>query len=396
MIRIDQVFEGKEHAQYVVARLTAVIVGKRERQYGRAVVDGAVGGREFGFDLRDKTLLSDEDADKKFDRIEDTNRTHMRLRLSELPLKEIQEKYSSGGVPISPQILRRLQRDSRAGAQKLYRTLSKRFEEQMQERRRLDAMLHFERVLWKAGIVHIAGVDEVGMGPLAGPVIAAAVIFPPNTELQGIDDSKALDEETRRHLDEQIRAKASGIAIGMVDVEEIDRINIYHAGIRAMRLAVSSLPLAPQHILVDSRTIPDLPQPQNSFDKGDGINFSIAAASIVAKVYRDRLMMELDSRFPGYGFAEHKGYATPAHQDAIRRLGPCSIHRKSFDYIRELCGEYSETFYALKQEGSRVESKAALSDWERRIGEARDRLSPMEHKKLLLMATRIWKRSTLS
>ncbi len=307
-------------------------------------------------------------------------------------LKEIQEKYSSGDVPVSPQILRRLQRDPHAGARKLFKALSRRLDDQTRERKRLDAMLHFERVLWKAGIVHIAGVDEVGMGPLAGPVVAAAVIFPPNTEIDGIDDSKALDEETRCRLDSLIRSKASGIGIGVLSVDDIDRLNIYWAGIRAMQLAVSLLPVSPQHILVDSRTIPDLSQPQNSFDKGDGINFSIAAASIVAKVYRDNLMMELDETFPGYGFADHKGYATPAHQAAIRRLGPCSIHRKSFDYIRELCGEYSAVFYALKNEGAGIVEREALDAWERRVRDSRDNLSAMELKKLLLMASRLWKR----
>jgi ribonuclease HII len=307
-------------------------------------------------------------------------------------LKEIQEKYSSGDVTISPQILRRLQRDPRAGARKLYKALSRRFDDQTRERKRMDAMLHFERVLWKAGIVHIAGVDEVGMGPLAGPVVAAAVVFPPNTEIDGIDDSKALDEETRRRLDAIIRTKASGIGIGVLPVEEIDRLNIYWAGIRAMQLAVSLLPAPPQHILVDSRTIPELSQPQNSFDKGDGINFSIAAASIVAKVYRDSLMTELDKTFPGYGFADHKGYATPAHQTAIRRLGPCMIHRKSFDYIRELCGEYSAAFYALKSDGAGIVTREALETWEGRVRDSRDNLSPMELKKLLLMANRLWKR----
>jgi ribonuclease HII len=316
----------------------------------------------------------------------------MSRSLAQLSLKEIQEKYVSPEAPISPQILRRLQRDSRTGAQKLYKTLSKRFEDQGRERRRLDAMLHFERLLWKAGIVHIAGVDEVGIGPLAGPVVAAAVVFPPGTEIDGIDDSKALDEETRQTLDGQIRAKAAAIGLGVVEVEEIDRLNIYHAGLRAMHGAVAALPVSPQHILVDSRTIPDLPQPQNSFDKGDGINFSIAAASIVAKVYRDRLMTELDGAFPGYGFAGHKGYATPFHQEAIRRLGPCSIHRRSFDYIRELCGQYCEAFYAFKAEGSRIEDRAALAVWEKRVKDASDSLSPMESKKLLLMARRLWNR----
>jgi ribonuclease HII len=316
----------------------------------------------------------------------------MSRAIAQLSLKEIQEKYVSPEVPISPQILRRLQRDSRAGAQKLYKTLARRFEDQGRERRRLDAMLHFERVLWKAGIVHIAGVDEVGVGPLAGPVVAAAVVFPPNTEIDGIDDSKALDEETRQDLDGRIRAKAAAIGIGVIEVDEIDRLNIYHAGLRAMHVAVAALPLAPQHILVDSRTIPDLPQPQNSFDKGDGINFSIAAASIVAKVYRDRLMTDLDGSFPGYGFAGHKGYATPFHQDAIRRLGPCAIHRRSFDYIRELCGQYSEAFYTLKAEGSRIENRDVLAAWEKRVKASADSLSVMESKKLLLMARRLWNR----
>ena len=312
---------------------------------------------------------------------------------SHVSLKEIQEKYSSPDTAISSQILRRLQRDPRPGARKLYKTLSRRLEEQSRERKRLDAMLHFERVLWKAGIVHIAGVDEVGMGPLAGPVVAAAVVFPPDTEIEGIDDSKALDEETRVRLDECIRSKASAIGIGVVSVEEIDQYNIYHAGIRAMRLALSLLPIVPQHVLVDSRSIPDLPQPQNSFDKGDGINFSIASASIVAKVFRDRLMTELDQTFPGYGFADHKGYATPAHQEAIRRLGPCAIHRKSFDYIRELCGEYSELFYSLKQQGFQSVTRGDITHWEKRVRESRDTLSPMEYKKLVLMANRMWKRT---
>src|SRR5215831_15413100 len=137
----------------------------------------------------------------------------MAATLTQLSLKEIQERYADPRAVVSAQILRKLQRDPRTGAQKLYKTLAKRFGDQKHARLRLDAMLHFERVLWKAGIVHIAGVDEVGMGPLAGPVIAAAVIFPPNTEIEGIDDSKALDEETRVRLSEVIRQKAAAYAI---------------------------------------------------------------------------------------------------------------------------------------------------------------------------------------
>jgi len=311
--------------------------------------------------------------------------------MKQLSLKEIQDKYGAG-ASVSTAILRKLQRDPRAGARRLYKVLSKRYDDQKKERSRLDAMLHFERLLWKAGIQHIAGVDEVGMGPLAGPVVAAAVVFPPGTEIDDIDDSKALDEETRNRLDQEIRERASAYAIGVVEVDEIDRINIYHAGIRAMQLAISNLLIPPQHILVDSRTVPGFTQPQNSFDKGDGINFSIASASIVAKVYRDRLMVELDSKYPGYGFASHKGYATPDHQRAIRDLGPCPIHRRSFDYIRELCGQYCDLYYSLKEQGYACTTRDQLSTWESEMRAAESKLSFNEYKKLHLAATRLWKR----
>lgn len=316
----------------------------------------------------------------------------MRSGLKQLSLKEIQEKYAAGDGTVSPALLRQLQRDPRSGARRIYQVLSKRYEEQKKERIRLDSMLHFERLLWKAGIRNIAGVDEVGIGPLAGPVVAAAVIFQPGVEIDGIDDSKTLEEGVRVRLDAQIRQKAAAFAIGTVDVEEIDRINIYHAGLRAMYLAVSSLAIIPQHVLVDSRTIPDLDLPQNSFDKGDGINFSIAAASIVAKVYRDRLMLEWDSHYPEYGFASHKGYATPEHQRAIRELGPCPIHRRSFDYIRELCGRYSSLYYSLKEQVYAAATPTELSSWEESLKARSSELSPNEVKKLHLLAGRQWKR----
>ena len=316
----------------------------------------------------------------------------MARRSAQLSLKEIQSKYAGDGVAVSATVLRKLQRDPRTGARQLYKALSKRYEEQKKERNRLEAMLHFERLLWKAGIQYIAGVDEVGIGPLAGPVVAAAVVFPPGIEIDGIDDSKVLDEESRLRLDAEIREKAAAFAIGVVEVEEIDRLNIYHAGIRAMQLALSSLPVAPQHILVDSRTIPGFSQPQNSFDKGDGINFSIASASIIAKVYRDRLMTELDRTYPGYGFASHKGYATPVHQRAIRDLGPCPIHRRSFDYIRELCGQYCDLYYSLKQQGYTASTRAELSSWESAVKATAPNLSLNENKKLHLLASRLWKR----
>jgi ribonuclease HII len=312
--------------------------------------------------------------------------------LTELSLKEIQDRFADPTQPVSGQMLRQLQRDPRTGVQKLYKVLLKRSETVRREKLRLDAMLHFERLLWKAGVQHIAGVDEVGMGPLAGPVVAAAVVFPPGTELEGVDDSKALDEPRRERLDSLIRERAAAVGVGLVEVEEIDQLNIYHAGLRAMQRALANLSLVPQHVLVDSRTIPDVSQPQNSFDKGDGINFSIAAASIVAKVYRDRLMTALDAQYPGYGFAGHKGYATREHQDAIRELGPCPIHRRSFDYIRELCGQYSALFYDLKARGALAVTRSAAAAWEQELKASEETLGEMEYRKLQLLRLRLWKR----
>jgi ribonuclease HII len=316
----------------------------------------------------------------------------MARSVTDLPLDEIREKYADPATGVSGQLLRKLQRDPRAGAQKLYRMLARRAEEHKKERMRLEAMLHFERLLWKQGVVHVAGVDEVGMGPLAGPVVAAAVIFPPGTEIEGIDDSKALDEQTRVRVEAEIRRSAAAIGVGVVEVEEIDRLNIYHAGLRAMQLALVNLTIIPQHVLVDSRTIPGVAQPQSSFDKGDGINFSIASASILAKVHRDRLMTELDALYPGYGFASHKGYATEAHQNAIRELGPSPVHRRSFDYIREICGEYCELYYDLKARGARIASRKDMTTWEVELEACGERLSEMESKKLQLMKTRLWRR----
>ncbi len=308
-----------------------------------------------------------------------------------MSIDEIRQRYARADAPVSPQTLNKLKRDPRHGVRVIYESLKKRYERDSAERTRLDAMLNFERVLWRAGVQHIAGVDEVGMGPLAGPVIAAAVVFPPHTEIAGIDDSKKLDAEQRAEADRRIRAAASGIAIGCAEVAEIDSLNIYHAGLLAMRRAVEALPMRPQHVLVDARSIPGVDVPQNCFDKGDGLNFSIAAASIVAKVCRDRLMDELAREHPGYGFERHKGYCTPEHQDAIRRLGPCAIHRKSFTFIRELRGEYSTLFYDLKGRLYAAAAAAELEALERELEASRGALSESEQRKLKLVLSRRWR-----
>ena len=194
--------------------------------------------------------------------------------------------------------------------------------------------LSIEQELWSQGLTVIAGVDEVGMGPLAGPVVAAAVVFSANASYaslpQGVRDSKTLTAKARKRLAKAIRQSATGVGIGLIEVDEIDRINIYQAGLKAMRLAVEQLPVHPDQVLIDGRALPDFPHAQMTFIKGDRDIYSIAAASIVAKVYRDRLMSELHERYPHYGFARHMGYGTAAHREAIRQYGPCPAHRKSF------------------------------------------------------------------
>ena len=197
-------------------------------------------------------------------------------------------------------------------------------------------MLFTERALWGAGLARIAGVDEVGVGPLAGPLVAAAVMLPCDVSIDGVRDSKLVPAARREALDLLIRGVAVGIGIGVVEPDEVDRLNVYQAGLRAMARAVASLPMVPEHVLVDARTIPDCPVRQTSVTDGDRTVYSIASASIVAKVHRDRLMREMDGRYPGYGFARHSGYGTAEHLRALRTLGPCPIHRRSFAPVRNL------------------------------------------------------------
>ena len=199
--------------------------------------------------------------------------------------------------------------------------------------KRLEALLTRERELWASGLVRIAGVDEAGVGPLAGPVVAAAVIFPPGSGLPGVDDSKKLTPERRATLAVAIRESALAFSVAIVEPEEIDRINVYQATLAAMGRAVDGLSVRPQHVLVDARRIPGCDLPQEAIIRGDAHCHAIAAASILAKTTRDALMRRYDDEFPGYGFADHKGYPTEAHRDAIRRLGPCAIHRLSFTLL---------------------------------------------------------------
>src|SRR4051812_22725185 len=315
----------------------------------------------------------------------------MARSVDDFSIDEIRQRYLEKNELVSPRILARLQRDSRQGVRQLYVALKERYERQRDERLRLQAMRHFELLLWKTGVQDIAGVDEVGMGPLAGPVVAAAVMFPPETNIARVDDSKKLDAPTRAELALEIRAKCSGVGVGIASVEEIDTVNIYHAGLLAMRRAVEALPRRPQHVLVDARTVPGVDVPQNMFNKGDGINFSIAAASIIAKTERDRMMEALDREYPGYGFAAHKGYSTPEHRDALLRLGPSAIHRMSFPVIHELQGEFSPLFYTLKSQLEMARAREALDAFEGALRAQAAQLAEHECKKLRLLVARRWK-----
>jgi len=190
--------------------------------------------------------------------------------------------------------------------------------------------LEWENKLWKKGNKFVAGIDEAGRGPLAGPVVAAAVIFPKKIKPFDLNDSKKLTPGQRDNLYDIIQDKALAVGVGYCNEKIIDEINILQATYRAMREAISSLQNIPEYILVDGREIPDLNIPQTAIIKGDSKCFSIAAASIIAKVTRDRLMIQFDEKFPHYQFAQHKGYPTKKHIAAIQKYGKCSIHRKTF------------------------------------------------------------------
>jgi len=198
------------------------------------------------------------------------------------------------------------------------------------ERRRLTRLHAYERAAWESGARLLCGVDEVGRGPLAGPVTACAVVISEPLYLEYLNDSKVVIAERRAVLDVAIRERAVAWALGWASHEEIDRFNILAASKLAMSRALAALGVAPCRVLVDAVNIPDCPYEQLPIIDGDAKSAVIAAASIVAKVARDGLMLELDARYPGYGFAQHKGYATAEHLQALNRLGPCPVHRRSF------------------------------------------------------------------
>ena len=193
------------------------------------------------------------------------------------------------------------------------------------------------------GALRIAGIDEVGRGPLFGPVVAAAVILPRGCRLEGLTDSKKLSPKKRNELDIEIRLNALAWAIAAVDVETIDRINIRRASLEAMRRAVEKLALSPDLLLIDGRDTIEWECPQQAVIHGDATSFSIAAASVLAKVHRDRLLVELDAEYPGYGLARHKGYGSPEHMEALARLGPTPLHRRSYQPVAQAALQFPQS-----------------------------------------------------
>ncbi len=198
------------------------------------------------------------------------------------------------------------------------------------EKRMLQEMQVYERELRDRGVRYIAGIDEVGRGPLAGPVVAAAVILPEDFDVLGVNDSKKLSEKRREELFIKIKEKAIAWAIGMADNRIIDEINILQATKQAMREAVGNLEVEPEHLLIDAVKLEDVEIPQTSIIKGDEKSLSVAAASILAKVTRDHMMVDYANEFPGYAFEKNKGYGTKAHYEGLRAQGLCPIHRKTF------------------------------------------------------------------
>ena len=245
-------------------------------------------------------------------------------------IKEILSSIHSMEDPIFQQ----LSLDMRKGVQTALKSCQKRIEKEQKRAEHFIEMQYYERLAYQEGANFIAGVDEVGRGPLAGPVVAAAVILPKNIEDLGFDDSKKLSASKREEIYRLIQEKAIAIGIGIVDADIIDQVNIYQASRLAMQQAVSELKIQPDYLLIDAMKI-DVNTPQIGIIKGDAKSISIAAASIVAKQVRDQMMQEFDELYPGYDFSNNAGYGTPKHLEGLNKKGICPIHRKTFAPIKD-------------------------------------------------------------
>lgn len=256
------------------------------------------------------------------------------MDFASMTVNEIKKIIESSDT-IQKSWVRKLIQDRRTSVHKLGLILQKRVKAEQAEAVRVESMWEYERRLWGEGIQRIAGVDEAGRGPLAGPVVAAAVILPGDFDASGLNDSKQLTEEQRETLRDRIIAGAVAIGVGVIEVDYIDRHNIYQATLEAMGQAIAKLDPAPEILLLDAVKLPGVEQEQWSIIKGDALSHSIAAASVIAKTTRDRIMKEYAIQYPEYGFEDHKGYSSPAHFKALDIYGPSPIHRRSFRPVAE-------------------------------------------------------------
>ena len=250
-------------------------------------------------------------------------------------IKEIKERLATIDDLDHP-LFEELILDGRAGVQAAISKRKRELQKQVDEDLRLEKMLAYEKELYAQGIDLIAGVDEVGRGPLAGPVVAAAVILPKACKIPGLNDSKKIPKSKHKEIYEAVLQNAIAIGIGIKDNQVIDQVNIYEATKLAMMEAIGQLEPQPQHLLIDAMKL-DLPIPQTSIIKGDANSLSIAAASIVAKVTRDQMMEEFDCEYPGYDFTQNAGYGTAKHLAGLDKLGVTPIHRRSFEPVKSMC-----------------------------------------------------------
>jgi len=247
-----------------------------------------------------------------------------------LSVNEIKDFLQNIPVENIPCEIQKFKSDERKSVQKIVERYEKKYNNFLREMNRLETISVYERKYYKNGLKFIAGIDEAGRGPLAGPVAAAAVVLPENCRIYGIDDSKKLSSKKRKELFDEITEKALAIGVGLVSNVVIDEINILQATFEAMRVAVSKLEVVPEQLLVDALTIPNINIPQEGIVKGDSKSISIAAASIIAKVTRDNIMDEYSKVYKEYLFDKNKGYGTKEHIDAIKKVGLSPIHRKTF------------------------------------------------------------------
>ena len=250
-------------------------------------------------------------------------------------IKEIKEQLA-GIQRLDDPLLTELEQDSRSGVIQAIAKRKREIQKRLDEDERLEAMLAYEKECYARGMELIAGVDEVGRGPLAGPVVAAAVILPKACKIPGLNDSKKIPKSKHKEIYEAVLQNAIAIGIGVKDNHVIDQVNIYEATKLAMMEAIGQLEPQPQHLLIDAMRL-DLPIPQTSIIKGDANSLSIAAASIVAKVTRDQMMEEFDCEYPGYDFTQNAGYGTANHLAGLDQLGVTPIHRRSFEPVKSMC-----------------------------------------------------------